>query len=733
MGVVYEGWDERLDRAVAIKTIHPASDSSDARARLWSEARSLARISHPNVCQVFDVLEENNLLLLVLELLEGQSLADRLASGPIVTAEAVVMERQILQALDALHAVGIVHRDLKPSNVFLTRNGVKLLDFGLARSTHGGVSEADAATALTLPGAVVGTPQYMSPEQARGCVAGTASDIFAAGCIFYELLTSKRPFDGAWPIDVLYAVLHYNPPPLSGSHAIERLDQVIRRAMSKQAEDRYASAREMLAAIDTVSLSDSTAATKQIRTVARLIALPFRVLRKDADIDFLAYSLPDAISNSLASLESLIVRSTAMAAHFAGPPDPKRVAVEAEVDAYLTGSLMHAGGFIRLTCQLVEAPSGTVIWSDTTTSSMHDLFKIQDDLSEHVVHSLMLPLSERERHNLRRDVPATAKAYEYYLRANQIAATRTLDNFRLARDLYTQCLEEDPNYAPGWARLGRVHGFLDKFSEETGDELRLADEAFNRAFTLNPDLALAHNLYTAIECDRGHAPQATLRLLNRARFRRNDADLFAGLVQACRYCDELDASVAAHERGCHLDPRVVDSVAHTFFLLGDNQRTLDCYGTKGGYYLDCAALVALGDNETALAKLRQREQAGGATGTVRAIMRSLKAYLEGDREECIRATQIDETHARKTPESLFYLARQLARVNESERAISILFDVIDSGFLCSFALSRDPWLDSLRSSNRFSELLQVAEVRRSHAHAAFLAAGGQELLGISGK
>jgi hypothetical protein len=195
----------------------------------------------------------------------------------------------------------------------------------------------------------------------------------------------------------------------------------------------------------------------------------------------------------------------------------------------------------------------------------------------------------------------------------------------------------------------------------------------------------------------------------------------------------LDASVAAHERGCHLDPRVVDSVAHTFFLLGDNQRTLDCYGTKGGYYLDCAALVALGDNEKALAKLRQREQAGGATGTVRAIMRSLKAYLEGDREECIRATQIDETHARKTPESLFYLARQLARVNESERAISILFDVIDSGFLCSFALARDPWLDSLRSSHRFSELLQVAEVRRSHAHAAFLAAGGQELLGISGK
>jgi serine/threonine protein kinase len=735
MGVVYEGWDERLERAVAIKAIRETNESSDARKRLWREARSLARVNHPGVCQVFDVIEDGDALVLILELLEGQSLADRLARSPITTSEAVSIERQILEALQALHDLGIVHRDLKPSNAFLTRHGVKLLDFGLARcadsATAGSMDNAITATLVTAAGVMVGTPQYMAPEQARGHLAGPAADIFASGCILYEMLTGKQPFAGDSFVDVLYAVLHHDPPPLSGSPEIEALDQLIRRAMAKRPENRYRSPREMLDAVNAVSLSGSTPTASQARIVTRLIALPFRMLKKDADTDFLAYSLPDAISSSLSGIDSLIVRSSQMGSMFEGVTDPKRVAVEADVDAILTGSVLRAGDRIRLHCQLVEAPGGTVIWSDTATSSIQDLFKIQDELCHGIVQSLRLPLNDRERSIFRRDVPTSARAFEYYLRANQMAATKTLDDMRLARDMYLQCVDEDPDYAPAWARLGRAYRFIEKFGDDYEADLKRADEAFNRAFALNPDLAIAHNLYTPVECDQGRSPDAMVRLLTRAQLRRNDPDLFAGLVQACRYCDELAASVAAHHRGRHLDPHLVTSVEHTYFLLGDYSKTLDCYAKKFGYYLDCAALVALGDNKTALSRLRERDRPGGAAGPVQAIMRSLRAYIEGDFQACLNAIEIGESLTQSDPEILYYAARHLARINHTDRAITMLSRMIDRGFLCASAISRDPWFASLHSSPQYAEFMHNAEMQRRKVHAAFLAAGGEHLVSIT--
>jgi serine/threonine protein kinase len=733
MGVVYEGWDDRLQRPVAVKVIEEEPENRPARARFWREARSLASVNHPNVCQIYEVLEERGLLVLVMELLVGCSLADHPRRETIAAFEALSIARQILQALQAMHDLGIVHRDLKPSNVFLTQHGVKLLDFGLARTTNATQSKGPIQTATmdSIPGFVVGTPAYMSPEQASGLPVGPASDLFSMGSVFYELLTGKRPFDGNSVIDVLYAVCHHNPPPLSGSREIEALDQIIRRAMSKRSEDRYASAREMLAALDLITLSGNPAPAPRTRTVSRVIVLPFRAPKNDEHTDFLTFSLPDAIGNSLSVMNDLIIRSSFLAARFDGQPDPKRVAVEADVDAFLTGSLLRAGDRIRLTCQLIEAPSGTVLWSETANSSLGDLFSVQDELCGHILRSLQIPLDQREGRACRREVPATARAYECYLRANQITTTRTLDNMSIARDLYLQCLDESPDFAPAWVRLGRVYHFLGKFGADLHTNEQLSEKAFSRAFALNPDLAIAHNFCTPAECDQGYAGKAMVRLLERARFRRNDAELFAGLVQACRYCDELDASIAAHFRARHLDPNLATSVAHTYFLMRNYAGALEFYGNKGGYYLDCAALAALGENEKALMLLRERERIGGAAGAVQGVMRSLRAHLEGRRDESLEAIVNAESAVLADPEVLFYAARQLARIDETEYAVSFLTQALDRGFLWTSTVARDPWFASLRSDPRYAALVQAAQDRRSETHAAFLAAGGVQVISIA--
>jgi serine/threonine protein kinase len=345
MGVVYAGWDDRLQRPVAVKTIDETKQGSAARSRLWREARSLARVNHPNICQVYDVLEEGEVLVLVMELLDGLSLADRLLAGLLDASETLKTIRQMLQALQALHDLGIVHRDLKPSNVFLTRHGVKLLDFGLAHTIDAafGADPNQTATGESVAGGIVGTPLYMSPEQASGLPVGPASDIFSAGSVFYELLTGKRPFEGNSLVDILYAVLHHNPPPLSGSREVEALDRILRRAMAKRVEDRYASAREMLEALNSITLSESSSVGRRTRTVFRIIVLPFRAPKNDEETDFLTFALPEAIGNSLSAMNNLIVRSSLLAVRFEGQPDPRRVAVEADVDAFLTGSLLRAG------------------------------------------------------------------------------------------------------------------------------------------------------------------------------------------------------------------------------------------------------------------------------------------------------------------------------------------------------------------------------------------------------
>ena len=215
MGVVYAAHDQRLQRMVALKTLSAMGNDPNAHQRFWREARAAASVNHPNVCQIYEIGEDEGTLFIVMELLEG--LSERLTSGALTSAEAIPIGLGILAALTALHARGIVHRDLKPSNVFLTRHGVKLLDFGLARPAF---DSFDPAMDLTRPGIVMGTPRYMSPEQTSGDAVDARSDLFAVGAILFEMLAGRPAFAGRNLVEIIHATRYEQPPALTGSPSV---------------------------------------------------------------------------------------------------------------------------------------------------------------------------------------------------------------------------------------------------------------------------------------------------------------------------------------------------------------------------------------------------------------------------------------------------------------------------------------------------------------------------------
>jgi TolB-like protein/predicted Ser/Thr protein kinase len=723
MGEVYRAHDERLDRPVAVKVLRQLGEDEDRRERFRREARAAARTNHPHVCQIYEVGEAEGRPFLVMELLEGQSLDARLIQGPLPPDEALVVMTQTLSALAELHARGIVHRDLKPSNLFLTAHGVKLLDFGLARHLDAQLGE------LTVSGLLVGTPFYMAPEQALGQPITAAVDLFTAGALLYEMLSGSRPFGGHSTPEVLYSIVNEQPAALGGAPEIERLNAVILRALEKEPANRFPSAREMAEALRAVASGTISATATPVRTVTRLIVLPFRMLVPDPETEFLAFSLPDALASTFSEIESLVVRSTLLASRFAAEtPDLQALASQAQVDAVLTGTLLRANDQIRLSTQLIAVPSGTLLHSMTSQASLRDLFRLQDDLARQVVESLSIRLSPRDDRRMKRDVPASPSAYEYYLRANQCA--HDWKSTAVARDLYRQCVERDPGYAPAWARLARCCRVAGKFGEETGENLRQAEEAFQRALSLNPDLSLAHSLYAYLEADLGRAQQAMQRLIGRARQDANDAELFAGLVHVCRYCGLLNASLEAHQRARRIDPQVPTSVAHTYFLLGEYERCAAMAAGDG--YVDGLALLALGRNEQVSRNVRAVIDSGDAKmhPRIARFLQFLLHFAEGrtaaayEEAAPMFADFID-------PEGRFYWVRHLSQMGRLDQALSELQRAVAGGYFCAPSLAIDPWLAPLRSQPQFEGIRREAEQRRQSALAAFHNAGGSKILGDS--
>ena len=727
MGIVYEAIDERLQRPVAIKAILPASDPQ-MRDRLLREARTAAAVSHPHICQLFEIGEHEGEPFLAMELLDGQSLAERLADGPLPPAEALTTAIAVLSAVDALHRRSIVHRDLKPSNVFLSTHGVKLLDFGLARPVDAALLDT---TVLTLPGVLLGTPRYMAPEQARGLEVDARTDLFAIGALLFEMLSGRPAFNGPSAIEALHSVLHDQPPALVGSLAVIDADRVIQRALMKNPVERYQSAEDMAQALRVCVARGDLSGAVTARAATRLMVLPFRLPRPDSAIDFLAFSLPDAITVSLSGLESLIVRSSlASAGYSADQPDLRSLASEAGVDAVVTGSLLQAAGLVRVSVQLVEVPSGTVLWSYAAQVPLDDMFEIQDTVCSAVVEALALPLSSREQRLLRRDVPASSEAYAHYLRANRLSATSS--QWLAAHESYQRAVEADPSYAPAWARLGRCLRIMSKYGSapEAAAWHDQAEEAMQRAFRINPDLSLAHHFYTHFEVEAGRSLEAMVRLLGRVRGCSSDPELYAGLVHACRYVGLLDASIAAYRRATRLDPAIRTSISHSFFMAGDFERVIEL-DVDDPAYLTILSLHALGRSGEALSLCQVARERSPVNESLMVVIDGLTAVLEGNREAGVAAiARLAAFRTFSDPEGLFYWAQISTAVGDHQSALDLLSRAVDTGFYCVRGFEVTPLFSAFRPLPAFNAILERAGLRHAAAAGAFADADGPRLLGL---
>ena len=386
MGRVFAATDQQLGRRVAVKLLREELTDAVSHERFMREARAAAALSHPNACRLYEVGEHDGQTFLVMELLEGELLADRIARGVLSASDAVAILLPLMSAVTALHELGLIHRDLKPANVFLTAQGVKLLDFGLARHTQ--VEAAFTAPALTMAGSVAGTLRYMAPEQVTGDPVDERTDVFALGVMLFEMLTGHVPFNAETNVDWLKAVLNDDPEPL-GRAELVALDPVVLRALQRRSADRYGSVIAMAAALEAATTPASPAvldAAPDRRDA--IVVLPFRGLQDDVEVAFLQLGVPEAITAALSGDARWRVLSNREAMRFDDTADLTTIGRELRVEHLLTGTFLRSGTQVRVTAQLVSAVDGTVLWSDTAQHAFDDVFTLQDAICRQILGAL---------------------------------------------------------------------------------------------------------------------------------------------------------------------------------------------------------------------------------------------------------------------------------------------------------------------------------------------------------
>jgi serine/threonine protein kinase/tetratricopeptide (TPR) repeat protein len=511
MGEVFAAEDLELRRTVALKVLAPSLAGDPVRlARFRREACALAALNHPGIVVIHSVDHADGLHFLTMELVCGRSLAVRLAAGPLAVPAFLALAVPLADAVAAAHVQGVVHRDLKPSNVMVTDDGaVKVLDFGLARTVPPPAQPADPGsdTERLLTGEhLLGTPDYMAPEQIRGEEHGKASDVYALGVVFYEMLTGRRPHLGATVPELFAAVLRDRPRPVTAlaPDCPEPLSGLVERCLARDPHDRYPDAGALRDELQRLAERYRTGARDPVQSIA---VLPFADLSPDADQRHLCDGIAEEIISALARIEGLVVASRMSSFRYRDPGGVSRdIGRELGVRYLLEGSVRRDGGRLRVTTQLVSAADGYQVWSERYDRELRDVFAVQDEIAAGIVHSFRLTMNGPVAPQAPGRRTTDPTAWEDYLKGRYFTRRWGKRNVEIAMRLFAQAIERAPRFAAAHAGLADACSYLYMYIASSAENLEAADRNSLRALELDDTLAEAHaSRGLALSLRRRHA------------------------------------------------------------------------------------------------------------------------------------------------------------------------------------------------------------------------------------
>ena len=553
MGAVYLGRDSRLGRNVALKLLdRRLVGDSRSRTRFLREARLASALDHPNICSIHEIGEASGHLFIAMQYIEGETLKQVIGGRPLTLDCLLSISLQVSNALAAAHAQGIIHRDIKSSNIIVTPGGqAKVLDFGLAKLLEREGDESE----LTHAGAVMGTPTYMSPEQARGERADHRSDIFSLGVVMYEMATGRTPFKTKSGAETMNAVINQPHAPVAelNKEAPPELCELIDKALAKQAGDRFQSIGEMknelrrvaqIVGIEKYNSSDpqivpyvpfplSERRARKRESITRLwqvtalcflvfiaaaiiyvtffrraaslsagdkkaigsiAVLPFVNANAEPGAEYLAEGIPESIINNLSQLPNLKVMSRNSVFRFKGQDiDAQEVGHRLGVQAVLTGRVTQRGDALAISIELVDAGDNSQLWGQQYNRRLSEVFAVQEEMANEIVEKLRLKLTGSERQQLAKRPTENLKAFQHYIEGRAYAQRSTREDLLAAIRYYQKAIEEDGNYALAHAGLADAYAFLGARGYiEPIEGRRKTEEAGRQAVVLDENLAEAH-------------------------------------------------------------------------------------------------------------------------------------------------------------------------------------------------------------------------------------------------